>query len=257
MVWIVRSKLSLLVACIMALLLLTCGAGRASAQLCPRASLGSDIQSAVQSHEGRLIYHDGIRHWFELKPDKPICGKPSIELSPAPDSSNWTRLAIFRGCRVRSRGPIDFSPTGYYSLDLYQDVRRLEPVGACVRKPPFHDYSHAKPDAHVRSYTVAMHVDYRPGDHPVVFHIRSSGRELRPWQAYASYMLTGGYALYGSCGKGFVVDRVYGTPEAQPLHFDFPRTPDDQAAFDPERAAELRKFDLHLGYSCVRLPTRH
>jgi hypothetical protein len=97
-----------------------------------------------------------------------------------------------------------------------------------------------------------MHVDYGPGDHPIVFHVRSGKRDLRPWQAYASYMLTGGFVLYGLCGQGFVVDKVYGTPAARPSHFDEPRDPGDMAEFDPETAAQSGKTDLHLGYSCVR-----
>jgi hypothetical protein len=254
-VWTVRSKPSLLAACILALMVLTCGASRASAQLCPPASgTGANVQSAVQSLEGWLIYHDGIRRWFELKLDKPKCGEHSIQILPR----NWNskHIEVFRGCRVRSTGSIDFSPTGYYSLNLYEEAMRLEPVGSCGRKPRFPKEVAATPDAHVRSYTVDMHVDYRPGDHPVVFHVRSAGKELRPWQAYASYMLTGGFVLYGHCGDGFAVDRVYGTPEARPSDFDTPGAAENTAMFDPERAAQLGKSDLHLGYSCIRVATR-
>ena len=99
-----------------------------------------------------------------------------------------------------------------------------------------------------------MHVNYRPGDHPIIFHVSSAGRELRPWQAYASYLLTGLFVLYGNCGDGFVIDKVFGTPQANPGHFDDPRTPNDMAAFDPETAAQSGKRDLHLGYTCIRAP---
>lgn len=99
-----------------------------------------------------------------------------------------------------------------------------------------------------------MHVDYRPGDHPIMFNVRSGDRELRPWQAYASYRLTGGFVLYGSCARGFVVDKVYGTPSARPTHFDDPRTPSDMASYDPESAAQAGVTDLHLGYTCIRNP---
>jgi hypothetical protein len=90
-----------------------------------------------------------------------------------------------------------------------------------------------------------MHVDYRPGDHPIVFDVRTGKRELRPWQAYASYMLTGSYVLYGQCAEGFAVDKVFGTPAARPSHVD-------SAAFDPESAAQVGKTDLNLGYTCIR-----
>jgi hypothetical protein len=247
-----RSKIATVAACLMALLFLICGAGPAFAQQCPRASsTRPDTPSRVQPLEGRLIYHDGIRQWFELKLDKPKCGQASIQLLEP--ESDPRALERFRGCRIRSSGAIVFSLTGYYSRDLNQWPERVEPVGACSRQKPFPDYATARPDARVRSYRISMHVDYRPGDHPIVFHVWSSGREIRPWQAYASYMLTGGFVLYGLCGDGFVVDRVYGTPEARPFHFDDPRTPADKAAFDPESAAQAGKAVLDLGYSCVRV----
>ncbi|TMJ13753.1 MAG: hypothetical protein E6G94_11065 [Alphaproteobacteria bacterium] len=238
---------------VIALLFLLCGAEPAFAQQCPHdGPEGPQAPSRVQSLEGRLVYHDGIRQWFELEMAKPKCGQTSLQLTA--DDRVRRELEALRGCRIRSSGLLDHAPTGYYSLDLYQQVRKAQPVGACTRKPPFPGYSHAAPDPHVRSYTVAMEVDYGAGDRPIVFHARSGGKELRPWQAYAGYMLTGSFILYGSCGTGFVVDRVYGTPEANPSHFDEPRTPLDRAAFDPEGAAQAGKPRLHLGYSCIRAP---
>ena len=97
-----------------------------------------------------------------------------------------------------------------------------------------------------------MNVNYRPGDHPIKFRVSSGGQELRPWQAYADYMLTGGFVLYGLCGKGFVIDRVFGTPAARSGHADDPLTPEDMATFDPESAAQAGEWDLHLGYTCLR-----
>jgi len=135
---------------------------------------------------------------------------------------------------------------------MYQNVQAVESVGTCVRQPPFPDYSKATPDPAIRKYRVDMHVDYEPGDHPILFAVSSDGRKLHPWQAYAHYSLTGGFVLYGFCGEGFVVDTVFGTPEVHPSHFDEPRTPSDWAAFDPESAAAAGKRDLHLGYTCVR-----
>ncbi len=198
---------------------------------------------------GRLIFHDGIRKWFELKLDEPQCGQTSVQLIRV--ERDWTPLEVLRGCRVRSKGALDFSPTGYYSLDTYQSVDQIEPVGTCARQSLFPDYSKAKPNKSIRGYRVDMYVNYRPGDHPIIFRASSAGRTLRPWQAYASYFLTGGFVLYGHCGEGFVVDKVFGTPEANPSHFE-PRTSGDMAAFDPESAAAAGKKDLHLGYTCVR-----
>jgi hypothetical protein len=239
--------------CALVLLLLSCVGNRAFGQECPRAdATGPTIASQVQTLEGRLIFHDGIRQWFELKLDRPHCGQRSIELVQADEKSRT--LDVLRGCRVKSSGAIDFSGTGYFSLDIFQDVKKVEPTGRCPTPPPFPDYSSVKPDERVHAYRVDMHVIYRSGDHPVVFHVRSAGRELRPWQAYASYMLTGEFVLYGHCGEGFVVDKVFGTPAAHPGHFDDPRTSSDMASFDPESAAQAGKSDLRFGYTCIRMP---
>jgi len=177
--------------------------------------------------------------------DEPQCGQASTELVRGAD--DWTPLQVLRDCRVRSTGVIGLSSTGYYSLDTYQDAEKIEPVGTCERRAPFPDYSNAKPDKAIRRYRVVMYIDYEPGEHPVVFRVTSADKELRPWQAYASYDLTGGFVLYGECGEGFVVDKVFGTPQASPSSFE-----DNKATFDPEGAAAAGQKKLHLGYTCVR-----
>ena len=100
-----------------------------------------------------------------------------------------------------------------------------------------------------------MHVKY-DGDHPIQFRISSGGKELKPWQAYASYFFTGGYVLYGYCGAGFVVNKVFGTPQASPSHFEEPRTSGDAAMFDPEGAAASGNKNMHLVYTCLSAQSR-
>lgn len=93
----------------------------AHAQECPqRSATGATVASASLTIEGSLIYHDGIRQWFELRLNQPQCGQSSIQLVALKDT--WTALEVLRGCRVKSTGPIDFSGTGYYSLDTWQNV---------------------------------------------------------------------------------------------------------------------------------------
>ena len=208
------------------------------------------MPSEVRTLEGKLVFHDGIRKWFELKLNQPQCGQASIQLVRL--VRDWTPVEVLRGCLVRSRGKIDVAETGYYSLDLYQDAQAIESVGHCEQQTPFPDHSTAKPDRAIHSYRVDMHVDYEAGDHPIAFSVSSGKKELRPWQAYASYDLTGGFVLYGHCGEGFVVEKVFGTPRANPSHFTESRDPSDMAAFDPEGAAAAGAKDLHLGYTCVR-----
>lgn len=232
--------------------LLTFASVTSIGQECPKASdNGPNIESAVRTLEGTLVFHDSLRKWFELKLDQPQCGQSSTELVQI--DGKYNRLEILRGCHVRTKGPVGIPATGYYSLDTYQDVKQIKPVGACVRKPPFPDYSRTEPDKAVPEYRVDMHLNYDVGDNPIIFRATSAGKELQPWEAYASYDLTGLFVLYGHCGKGFVIDKVFGTPQAHPSHFDDPRDPSDMAMFDPESAAAAGIKDLHLGYTCVRV----
>ena len=183
-----------------AAVLLACSASVARAQACPQSSAsGSDVESEGRTLEGKLAFHDGIRKWFELKLDQAQCGQASTELLPK--GEDWTPLQVLRGCHVRSTGAMGFSTTGYYSLDTYQTVEKIEPTGTCARQPVFPDYSKAEPATDIRQYRVDMLVDYEPGDHPIRFRVRSASKELQPWQAYASYTLTGGFVLYGRCGR--------------------------------------------------------
>jgi len=114
--------------------------------------------------EGQLVFHDRIRNWFELKLDHAECGQPSIQLVRL--ERDWTPVEVLRGCRVKSRGTLDFSSTAYYSLDMYQDVQVIEPVAECDRQLPFPDYSKSKPNKAIHAYRVDMYVNYEPGDHP-------------------------------------------------------------------------------------------
>jgi hypothetical protein len=239
-------------------LLFICAALPARGQQCPKENPNGPSQpSEARTLEGQLIYHDGIRKWFELKLERPECGQESVQLLQglhawAPD--NPASLETLRGCRVRAKGALDLSPTGYYTLDLYQAVEEIEPVGECTKQPPFPDFSKARPDKSIRSYRVEMTIDYEQADHPIFFRVTSGGKELKPWQAYASYFLTGGFVLYGYCAKRFAVDRVFGDSEAAPDHFEGQGEPGDAAMFDPESAAGTAKKKLQLGYTCMRVP---
>ena len=212
---------------------------------CPSADPGGG-DGGNWTLEGRLIFHDGIRPWFELKLDQPQCGQSSIQLVRVDDSKP---LEVLRGCRTKSQGVLRFRFTGYLSLDVYQVVDQVESAGKCVRRAAFPDYSGVKPDGSLHEYRVEMHVN---GDRPIVFTVTQAGHTLRPWQAYASYWLTGGFVLYGKCGVGFVVDKVFGPSQANPGHFEEARSSNDMATFDLDRAAVNGKTVVDLGYTCVR-----
>ena len=237
-------------------LLLVCAGLPAHSQQCPKENPnGPSKPSEARTLEGQVIYHDGIRKWFELKLDQPECGQESVELVQADGAlapGYPASLEILRSCRVRTKGVLGLPNTGYYSLDLYQAVQEIEPIGECTRQQPFPDFSKAKPDKSIRSYRVELTIDYEQADNPIFFRVTSGGKELKPWQAYASYFLTGGFVLYGYCAKRFAVDQVFGDSEASPDHFEGRGEPGDAAMFDPEGAAGKVKKKLQLGYTCMR-----
>ena len=241
-----------------ALQLFVCAALPASSQQCPKENPNGPGQpSESRTLEGKLVYHDGIRKWFELKLDRPECGQQSIQLLQGGGAFapwNPASLETLRGCRIRTKGNLAFPSTGYYTLDLYQNVENAEPVGECLKQPPLPDFSKTKPDQSIRNYRVEMTIDYTQADRPIFFRVTSRGKELQPWQAYASYWLTGGYVLYCDCAKDFMVVRVFGDSEATPQHFNERGNPDDSAMFDPYDKDGVVNKKLHLGYTCVRVP---
>jgi hypothetical protein len=241
-----------------ALLVFVCAAQSARGQQCPKENPNGPGQpSESRTLEGQLIYHDGIRKWFELKLDRPVCGQPSIELFPGRNAfyqGSPSGLETFRGCRVRTEGLLGGAASGYYTLDINQNVGEIEPIGKCTRQPPLPDFSMAKPDKSIHRYRVEMTIDYEQADRPIFFRVTTGRKELQPWQAYASYLLTGGYVLYGHCAKGFNVDRVFGDSEATPQHFVERGDPDDAAMFDPYDRDRVVKKKLQLGYTCMRVP---
>jgi hypothetical protein len=214
----------------------------------------SIVNEPVETLSGRLVYHDGIRNWFELILDEAQAGQGSIQLIPAGVDSR--PMEALRGCRVRSIGTVFSSPIGdpYYSLNTTQSVQHIEPVETCTSKPPIPSSGNGTaPDENVHNYQVEMRVNSSPGDHPVVFRVTSAGKELQPWQAWARYELTRGFALDGLCDGGFVVEQVFGTLQARPSHLIVPQDSQDLAVFDLRGAALSGKTDLQLGYTCVRI----
>src|ERR1019366_2492556 len=168
------------------------------AQQCPvEKKDGSTVASESRTLMGQLIYHNGLRQWFELKLDKPECNQTSIQLVAgegfAPDY--WSNFETMSGCRVTTKGELDFSPTGYYSLDVFQTISEINPIDPCAKQPPLPHEKKVKPNPSIRNYRVEMTLDVSPGDHPILYKVTSNGKELKPWQAYASYWLTGGFVL--------------------------------------------------------------
>jgi hypothetical protein len=131
--------------CIMPLFLGSFTAGVAFGQQRSPSTVKEPDLSQVQTLSGQLIYHDGIRKWFELKLDRAQSGQVSIQLVPA--GGDWTPIEVRRGCRVRTKGPTFSSPINdQYSLDTAQSVQHIESVGTCTSKPIIQVDSKGKPD---------------------------------------------------------------------------------------------------------------
>jgi len=241
-------------ACLMPLFLGWLTAGIAFGQQPSQSTVKEpEVSSQAETLSGQLVYHDGLRKWFELKLDRAQSGQGSIQLIPGGEDPK--PMQALRGCRVRSKGPVFSSPVGdpYYSLDTTQSVQHIEPVETCALKPPIPSSGNGTaPDKDVHDYQVDMRVNSSSGDHPVVFRVTSAGKELQPWQAWARYELTPGLALNGLCDGGFVVNQVFGTLQARPSLLTVPQDSQNIAVFDLRGAALSGKTDLQLGYTCVR-----
>jgi hypothetical protein len=95
-----------------------------------------------------------------------------------------------------------------------------------------------------------MRINYQARGGHIVVTAESDGRILTPWQAYASYWLTGGYVFYAYCADGFDLTHFVGTPETKPWLVD------NYIAMDPEGAAQKHVTRLRLDYTCRREPAQ-
>lgn len=224
------------------------------AQSCPKENPnGPSKESQSRTLTGKVVYHYEIRQWFGLQLDTSVCGETEIQLLQGGgafevDESNAHQIEIYRGCRVTVHGSLGIPGTGYYSANLYQNVEKIDSEKGCVLKSFLPDYSKAKPNRTIRNYRVSMRFDYSARGGHININARSGDRNLSPWQAYADYWLTGGYALYAHCATGFDIGSFKGTPEAKPWLID------NEIAMDPESAAEEHIRWITLDYTCRRKP---
>jgi len=222
------------------------------AQPCPKENPnGPSFESESRTLTGKVVFHDEIRQWFGLQLVTPICGLQEIQLLQGGgafevDESNAQEIETYRGCKVTVQGPLGIPGTGYYSANLYQNVDKITPSPGCILKPPFPDYSKARPSPSIHSYRVYMRIDYATRGGHIVIAAQSGNKPLTPWQTYARYTLTGGYVFYAYCADGFEITHFTGTPAAKPWLID------KEIAMDPETAASRHINHLRLDYVCRR-----
>lgn len=226
-------------------------ASSAAAQTCPRDDPnGPPVPSNARTLEGQLVWHDDLRGWFGLKTDADVCGVREVQLIADPGDDfgpRWKvieqKMETLRTCRVRTHGILQIPITGYYSAAVYQVLTQIGPVGQCTVKAVFPDYSDLTPIPGLQRYTVSMSFDYGH-ESPLVAHVTAHQQELKPWQAYAHYDLTGGFVFYAYCAKDFAATQFHGTPAAKPWLVD------GYVAMDPESAAAKHVTHIALQYTC-------
>lgn len=219
------------------------------AQECPRS--GDGAASAVRTLTGRLVLHNGLRRWWGLQVSQAVCGAGEIQVivnsgDDAEDRRQANELDTLRGCDVEITGPLNVPGTGYFSAPLYQTRYDVKAEPGCIRQPLFPEYTGSLPAGNLRRYDVRISLDYVPGDHPPAFVITGNGRRLSPWQAYASYRLTGERVMYAECGRGFAATRFSGGSAAHPWLVD------GTVGLDPERAAAAHVTHVSVTYTCIK-----
>lgn len=228
------------------LVVLALFAGLTYAQSCPRDNPnGPSFNSQKLTLTGKLVYHNDLRQWFGLRLGKPICGQTEIQLIGADEVADRL-LQVHRGCRVSASGSLALSPTGYYSREISEAFESFESDPACSAKSPFPDYSNVKPDPRIRNYRVRIVLHYATAHKHIDVTAWSGGKLLAPWQAYAHYQLTGGFAFYGQCANGYSLRHLRGTPTAKPFRTD------DEAWLDPETAASKGDQIVQMSFTCRR-----
>ncbi len=182
------------------------------AQVCPSEGLTTAKTSSTL--HGKLISHEDLRQWLELKLDQQACGWGSVQVNSG--LIDLKEMHRFRDCGITITGNLFKPMTGYYSLGLAVDVDKIRPDDDCKPHPVQPDLSKYPIPATVKSYMVTIRVDYRDGGHidvKVSPTVRSTVT-FTPWQAYARYSLTGSPdVIWFDCAHAFEVAGASQSPK--------------------------------------------
>jgi len=202
---------------LLALLMLSAAAAE---QTCP--SGGNPDAPRPATLHGTLQYHDELRHWIGITLNSSVCGQREIQLV-FPNDQKLRLAGTLNRCKVTVIGNIFESPTGYYSAPLAVGDPALTPDVTCHPAPLMSDPSTVPIPAGLSQYRASITVDYKGKGH-VSVRVWGDGPtwdDLTPWQAYVSYMLTGGADIIRlECNKQFRVEDVAldGQSQSKILH---------------------------------------
>jgi hypothetical protein len=186
----------------------------AQGQSCPVDDESFGYASEESTLHGTLLNHDELRQWLGLKLDRSVCGESEIQLVFVPDGLK--KAETLQGCSVEVTGKLYLSPTGYYSAHLAVQDPRLNPDPSCHPLPLKPDLSSSPVPKDLQTYSVSITVDYRGRGHvQVAVRQFETKAILKPWQAYATYMLNGSAdLLWFGCRRGFRLGHVTQRPPA-------------------------------------------
>jgi hypothetical protein len=244
---------------IVAVILIWVGvSGAALAQLCPIHRPPKPVDSgfdngsepsARRSISGSIIYHDDLRKWFGLRPDAPICGQSELQLW-TPDSTETIpsirkQIEMTRGCTATITGRLSFADLTDRARVIQLEVDRVVPDSTCTPKADLPDSNKLRPDAKVQKYVVTMAISL-VGDGSVRVLAQAQKRNLYPWQGYATYSLSEGHIISATCGYGFVVSNVSGSPVAAFKNVG-------EAVIDIKSVPHDPTSHLSVTYTCTRV----
>lgn len=191
------------------------GAVGLRAQACPEHDGNGFAEAAMASTlHGTLQVHNDLRHWLGLKLDATVCKKDEVQLIFSKSASR-REAETMRGCTVTGTGKLFESPTAYYSEELAVADAELKPDPSCHRTPAEPDPSTISIPGTLKSYRASINVDYQGKGHVEVrvWPGKSESVQLKPWQTYVRYTLTGGQdVIWFNCQKDFSIKDITQTP---------------------------------------------
>ncbi len=183
-----------------------CAGLQARAQSCPPDD-GSLRPGKTTTVSGTIRYHNELRQWIGLELASTVCSQREFQLIFVKDSqAHYRQTESLSGCKATVTGEIEWSPTGYYSAEMYIADGRIESDASCHTVPVAPDPSKASILPGVKSYKSTITIDLSQPKKPMVGKAwRTDGRqgELQPWQAYADLFLTGGEVVWAGCRGDF------------------------------------------------------
>jgi hypothetical protein len=211
-----------------------------TAQSCPKENPPDKLPPSSTLNGTIHVYHQ-LRTWIGIDLSTPACGEKTIQLTFL-RKNQYSKAESLDGCTARVTGPVDFSPTGYYSANLFIQDPAIAPAPNCHPKSISSTPSVVVPPG-LRSYKVEITVDI-PNNLPMSGHAwRTDGREtdLTPWDKYADITLTGGYVIWADCRKDFTAKAASSSTHDEASLYD------GRAGLDPSED-HTSKFLV----SCVR-----